>query len=388
MKKLHNFKLNFGPQHPAAHGVLRLVLTLNGEIVLNAEPHIGLLHRGTEKLMEYKTVLQGLPYVDRLDYVSMIANEHTYVLAFEKLLNINITLLTQYMRMLCVELTRLLNHILAITTHAMDIGALTPFLWAFEEREKIMEFYERLSGARMHANLFKIGGLNNNFVVDIPFLIDLKSFIFQFIDRINELEELLTTNRIWTNRIINIGIISAVDAINYSFSGVLLRSTGCKWDLRKTESYEGYDYIKFNVPVGQYGDCFDRYLLRMTEMRESLNIMHQCLINIFNLPYDLKPKKHKLIKQSMENLIEHFKNYTNMNIQNEVGEIYNATEAPKGEFGLYIVQSTLNQIYRCKFRAPGFFHLQGLNIMASHGLLADIVTIIGTQDIVFGEVDR
>jgi NADH dehydrogenase (ubiquinone) Fe-S protein 2 len=391
MHQLQSFNLNFGPQHPAAHGVLRLILTISGEVVLNTEPHIGILHRGTEKLMEYKTLLQNMPYVDRLDYVSMLANEHTYVLCFEKLLHKQPTLQVQYIRVICIELTRLLNHLLAITTHAMDVGAITPFLWAFEEREKLMEFYERLSGARMHANLFRIGGLNNEFLHNTKFLEDLNIFINQFNSRIIELEELITTNRIWINRILNIGIISTIDAINYSFSGILLRSTGCKWDLRKNESYEVYDHLKFRIPISVNGDCYDRYLLRIIEMKESVYLIFQCLQNIFNFPNNNNNNlftKHQELKQSMETLIEHFKTYTNSNLQNIIGELYTSTEAPKGEFGLYIVQSSLNQIYRCKFRAPGFFHIQGINIMTNHNILADLVTVIGTQDIVFGEIDR
>jgi len=389
MNQIQNFNVNFGPQHPAAHGVIRLILTLSGEVILNAEPHIGLLHRGTEKIIEYKTINQGLPYVDRIDYVSMLSNEHTYVTSFEKLLNLETTIQTQYMRILCVEVTRLLNHILAITTHAMDVGALTPFLWAFEEREKLLEFYERLSGARMHANIFRIGGINNIFFNNSTIIEDLYSFICQFTYRINELEELLTINRIWVNRLINIGIISYKDSINYSFSGVMLRSTGCKWDIRKNESYEAYDHLKFNIPISINGDCYDRYLIRILEMKESVNIIYQCLVNYTNLVnYESIQNNRLVLKTSMENLIEHFKNYTNSNLHNVCNELYNATEAPKGEFGMYIVQGSLNQIYRCKFRAPGFFHLQGLNIMVNHNILADLVTIIGTQDIVFGEIDR
>lgn len=390
--KLKNFKLNFGPQHPSAHGVLRLILELNGERVIKADPHIGLLHRGTEKLIEYKTILQALPYFDRLDYVSMMAQEHTFSLAVEKILNVKIPLKAQYVRVLFCEITRLLNHLMSITTHAMDVGALTPFLWGFEEREKLLEFYERVSGARMHANFIRPGGVSQ----DIPdsLLNDLTNFTLQFSSRIDEIEELLSANRVWKQRLINIGIVSKNVATNWGFSGPMLRSTGSFWDLRKTNPYEVYEALDFKIPVGFYGDCFDRYIIRVHEMRESLNIMNQCISKLNSLKTaPIKADDNKVIaptrglmKTSMESLIHHFKLYTEGIVFN-TNHTYIATEAPKGEFGIFLVVNK-NKPYRCKIKAPGFFHLQGLDLMCQGHLLADAVTIIGTQDIVFGEVDR
>jgi NADH dehydrogenase (ubiquinone) Fe-S protein 2 len=393
MKSIKSFNINFGPQHPAAHGVIRLIITVAGEVVLHAEPHIGLLHRGTEKLIEYKTYLQTIPYFDRLDYVSMIANEHTFSIAIEKVTHQIIPLRTQYIRVLLLELTRILNHLMSITTHAMDVGALTPFLWAFEEREKIMEFYERLSGARMHANFIRPGGLT----FDLPTGLcdDIYNFLSQFNSRLNELEELLTTNRIWKNRLLNIGIVSQADAINYNFSGVMIRGTGLKWDIRKTNPYETYTHLNFSAPIGKFSDCYDRYLIRMYEMRESSAIMFSCLFHISQINSDIiKNDNNKLrspskidMKQSMEDLIHHFRYFTKAVELNEACT-YTSTEAPKGEFGVFLVTDGTNKLNRCKIKAPGFFHLQGLNILGKNHLIADIVTIIGTQDIVFGEVDR
>ena len=385
-----NFIMNFGPQHPAAHGVLRLILELEGETVKRADPHIGLLHRGTEKLMEYKTYTQALPYLDRLDYVSMMVQEHRYSLAIEALLNNKIPVRAKYIRVLFSELTRLLNHILALTTHALDVGALTPFLWGFEEREKIMEFYERVSGARMHANYIRPGGVFK----DIPkgLLQDIFIFINQFNIRITEYEELLTENRIWKQRLINIGIVSIKQALSFGFSGVMLRSCGLSYDLRKTNPYEIYNSLNFDIPVGKNGDCYDRYLIRLFEMRESLKIIYQCLkLMPEGLVHDLDKKiyvpSRSNMKYSMESLIHHFKFYSEgFNV--EKNEIYMSLEAPKGEFGLYLISDNTNKPYRCKIKAPGFFHLQGLHFMSKHHMIADIVTIIGTQDIVFGEVDR
>jgi NADH dehydrogenase (ubiquinone) Fe-S protein 2 len=389
-RKIKNFTINFGPQHPAAHGVLRLVLELNGEVVERADPHIGLLHRGTEKLIEYKTYTQALPYFDRLDYVSMMAQEQTYSLAVEKLLGCNIPLRAQYIRVLFAEITRILNHLLAVGCHAMDVGAMTPFLWAFEEREKLMEFYERVSGARMHAAYIRPGGVS----YDLPLglLDDIHVFISQFNLRIDEMEEMLTGNRIWKQRLVDIGVVSAKDALNWGFSGVMLRGSGINWDLRKTQPYDIYNRMQFNIPVGTNGDCYDRYLIRVQEMRESLKIIQQCLNEIPFGPikiddHKITPPSRDHFKQSMESLIHHFKLYTE-GIIVPSGETYTATEAPKGEFGIYLISNGTNRPYRCKIKAPGFGHLQALDFMAKGHMVADVVTIIGTQDIVFGEVDR
>jgi NADH dehydrogenase (ubiquinone) Fe-S protein 2 len=389
-RKIKNFTINFGPQHPAAHGVLRLVLELNGEVVERADPHIGLLHRGTEKLIEYKTYIQALPYFDRLDYVSMMAQEQTYSLAVEKLLGCDIPLRAQYIRVLFAEITRILNHLLAVGCHAMDVGAMTPFLWAFEEREKLMEFYERVSGARMHAAYIRPGGVS----YDLPLglLDDIHIFTSQFNLRIDEMEEMLTGNRIWKQRLVDIGIVSSKDALNWGFSGVMLRGSGLNWDLRKTQPYDVYNKMQFNIPVGTNGDCYDRYLIRVQEMRESLKIIEQCLNEIPFGPiktddHKITPPSREHIKQSMESLIHHFKLYTE-GITVPAGETYTATEAPKGEFGVYLISNGTNRPYRCKIKAPGFGHLQALDFMAKGHMVADVVTIIGTQDIVFGEVDR
>ena len=389
-KKIKNFTMNFGPQHPAAHGVLRLVLELDGEVVERADPHIGLLHRGTEKLIENKTYVQALPYFDRLDYVSMMAQEHGYCLAVEKLLQIDVPRRAQYIRVLFSELTRILNHLLAVGCHAMDVGAMTPMLWSFEEREKLMEFYERVSGARMHAAYIRPGGVSND--LPLGLLDDIYLFIDQFLPRIDEVEELLTDNRIWKQRLVDVGVVSVEEAMDWGFSGVLLRGSGITWDLRKTQPYEVYDQLDFDIPVGTNGDCYDRYLIRVQEMRESVKIINQCLNNMpeGNVKVDdakiMSPSKVHM-KQSMESLIHHFKYFTEgFNVL--PGEVYSSVEAPKGEFGVYLVSNGTSKPYRCKIRAPGFYHLQGLNMMSAGHLLADAVTIIGTQDIVFGEVDR
>lgn len=389
-KRIKNFTINFGPQHPAAHGVLRLILELKGEIVLRAEPHIGLLHRGTEKLIEYKNYVQALPYLDRLDYVSMMSQEHSYCLAIEKLFNSKIPKRAQYIRVLFAEITRLLNHLLAVGCHAMDVGAMTPFLWAFEEREKLMEFYERVSGARMHAAYFRPGGVHS----DLPegLLLDIYIFIEQFNTRLVEIEEMLTENRIWKQRLVDIGVVTAKDACDWGFSGVMLRGSGINWDLRKSQSYEIYDEVCFNIPLGHNGDCYDRYLIRVNEMTESIRIINQCLNQIPNGPVKsddnkLTPPSRYEIKQSMESLIHHFKMYTQSFVI-PANETYVGTEAPKGEFGVYLISNGTNKPYRCKIKAPGFSHLQALNHMSKGHMIADVVTIIGTQDIVFGEVDR
>nr|ACO50722.1 NADH dehydrogenase subunit 7 [Micromonas pusilla CCMP1545] len=389
-KKVKNFTLNFGPQHPAAHGVLRLVLEMNGEVVERADPHIGLLHRGTEKLVEYKNYMQALPYFDRLDYVSMMAQEHGYSLAVEKLLQCPIPLRAQYIRVLFCEITRVLNHLLALSCHAMDVGALTPFLWAFEEREKLMEFYERVSGARMHAAYIRPGGVAQ----DLPLGLcdDIHTFCVHFASRIDEMEEMLTNNRIWKQRLVNIGTVSAEDALAWGFSGVMLRGSGVAWDLRKTQPTDAYDRVSFDVPVGSNGDCYDRYVIRIEEMRQSLRIILAC-VNAMpegSIKVDdrkITPPSRTHMKASMESLIHHFKHYTE-GVVVPAGEVYVGVEAPKGEFGVYLVSNGTHKPYRCKIRAPGFVHLQALDFMAKHHMLADVVTIIGTQDIVFGEVDR
>jgi len=390
VKQIKNFTINFGPQHPAAHGVLRLVLELNGEIVERADPHIGLLHRGTEKLIEYKTYLQALPYFDRLDYVSMMAQEQTYSLAVEKLANINVPLRAQYIRVLFCEITRILNHLLAVGCHAMDVGAMTPFMWAFEEREKLMEFYERVSGARMHAAYIRPGGVSQD--LPLGLLDDIFQFIEQFPLRLEEIEELLTANRIWKERLVDIGVVTANEAISWGFSGVMLRGSGLPWDLRKMQPYDVYDFVSFDIPVGTNGDCFDRYLLRVEEMRQSLKIIQQCINNLPEGPvkaFDKKitPPSRIELKHSMEALIHHFKFFTE-GIVIDPSETYTATEAPKGEFGIYLLSDGTDRPFRCKIKAPGFGHLQALNKMTMGHMIADVVTIIGTQDIVFGEVDR
>jgi len=389
-KKLKHFTINFGPQHPAAHGVLRLILELNGEVVQRADPHIGLLHRGTEKLIEAKTYFQALPYFDRLDYVSMMCQEHTYALAVENLLQISVPKRAQYIRVLFAEITRILNHLLAVGCHAMDVGAMTPFLWAFEEREKLMEFYERVSGARMHASYFRPGGVSQD--ISIGLIDDIFSFAAQFGQRLDEMEEMLTDNRIWQERLVDIGVVSAKEAIDWGFSGVMLRGSGVRWDLRKNEPYDAYSELSFQGVVGKTGDCYDRYLARVEEMRQSLSIIYQCLNKMpeGSIKIDdakISPPSRADVKQSMEALIHHFKLYTE-GVTVSLGETYTATEAPKGEFGVYLVSDGSNRPYRCKIKAPGFSHLQALNFMAKSHMLADVVTIIGTQDIVFGEVDR
>lgn len=387
--------VNFGPQHPAAHGVLRLILELDGEYVKNVDPHIGLLHRGTEKLSEYKNYLQILPYFDRLDYVSMMAQEHAYSLAIEKLINCQVSYKSKIVRVIFLEITRILNHILAITTHALDVGALTPFLWGFEEREKLMEFYEKASGARLHSNYIRPGGIA--FDIKFDLIEEIYKFILQFSSRLDEIEDLLTNNRIWYQRLKNIGIVCLDDAFKFGFSGVMLRGCGVQWDLRKQEPYEIYEDLNFKIPVGIYGDCYDRFLLRVEEMRQSLNIIFQCIDLFYRYNFDIgghKVNDYKVInpmrvefKNNMESLIHHFK-YFSEGLVIPKGVNYTAVEAPKGEFGVFIVSNGLNKPNRCRMRAPGFFHLSGLNKMVKNQSLADLVTIIGTQDIVFGEIDR
>lgn len=390
LNEVKTYTMNFGPQHPAAHGVLRLVLELEGETVVHADPHVGLLHRGTEKLMEYKTFLQAVPYLDRLDYVSAMSQEHAYALAVERLLNFSVPLRAQYIRVLFAEISRLLNHLLAITTHALDVGAMTPLLWAFEEREKLMEFYERVSGARLHAAYFRPGGVSQDLPVGL--LNDIFVFAKQFTARVNEIEEMLTENRIWKQRLVEIGVVSKYDALNYGFSGPMLRGSGVSWDLRKVAPYDAYNLLEFSIPVGQNGDCFDRFLIRLHEMHESINIIHQCLNNIPLGDVRVNDKKitppsRALMKHSMEALIHHFKLYTE-GYHVLSGEAYCTVEAPKGELGVYVRSIGGHKPYRCRIKAPGFLHLQALDLMAKGHMLADVVTLIGTQDIVFGEVDR
>ena len=389
-KKTKSLSLNFGPQHPAAHGVLRLILELDGEVVEKADPHIGLLHRGTEKLIEQKTYTQALPYFDRLDYVSMMAQEHTYSLAVEELMSSSVPIRAQYIRVLFLEITRILNHLLAVGCHAMDVGAMTPFLWAFEEREKLMEFYERVSGARMHSAYIRPGGISQD--IPIGLLDDIYIFAEQFGTRVDEMEEMLTGNRIWKQRLVDIGIVTSKQALDWGFSGVLLRGSGFNWDLRKKQPYEIYDKLNFDIFTGTNGDCYDRYLIRVAEMRESLSIIMQCLNNMPEGPVKVDDKKitppsREDVKNSMESLIHHFKYFTE-GVSVPRGETYTSTEAPKGEFGVYLVSNGTNRPYRCKIKAPGFGHLQGLDMMSKGHMIADVVTIIGTQDIVFGEVDR
>ncbi len=387
---LKNMTLNFGPQHPAAHGVLRLILEMDGEVVERADPHIGLLHRGTEKLIEHKTYLQALPYFDRLDYVSPMAQEHCYSLAVEKLLGCEVPARGQYLRVLFAELTRILNHILNITTQALDVGAMTPLLWMFEEREKVLEFYERASGARFHSAYIRPGGVHQ----DIPLGMedDIYKWAEGFAKYIDDVDNLLSGNRIWKQRTVDIGVVSAAEAMDWGFSGAMLRGSGVAWDLRKSQPYDVYSELDFDVPIGKNGDCWDRYLVRMEEMRQSLRLIKQCVERLPKGPVTtqdtkITPPKRALMKQSMEALIQHFKLYTE-GYHVPAGETYTAVEAPKGEFGVYLLSDGSNRPYRCKIRAPGFAHLQALEFMTKGHMLADVVTVIGTMDVVFGEIDR
>jgi NADH-quinone oxidoreductase subunit D len=388
--KQKNITINFGPQHPAAHGVLRLVLELDGEVVERVDPHIGLLHRGTEKLIEHKTYLQAVPYFDRLDYAAPMNQEHAYALAVEKLLGITVPPRAQYIRVLYSELTRIMNHLLNVTTQALDVGALTPVLWGFEEREKLMVFYERASGSRMHAAYFRPGGVHQ----DLPqaLLDDIAAWCDHFPSRIDDLEGLLTENRIYKQRNVDIGVVSKEFAIAWGFSGVMVRGSGIPWDLRRNQPYECYSDLEFKIPLGKNGDNYDRYLCRMEEMRESIKIMKQCLNKMPKGPVHdtsgkiVAPKRGEM-KQSMEALIHHFKLYTE-GFKVPEGEAYAAVEAPKGEFGVYLIADGSNKPYRCKIRAPGFAHLQAMEPLCKGHMLADVSAILGSLDIVFGEVDR
>ncbi|CUH50662.1 NADH dehydrogenase subunit D [Shimia marina] len=390
-QKIRNFNINFGPQHPAAHGVLRLVLELDGEIVERCDPHVGLLHRGTEKLMESRTYLQNLPYLDRLDYVAPMNQEHAWCLAIEKLTGTEVPRRAQLIRVLFCEIGRVLNHLMNITTQAMDVGALTPPLWGFEEREKLMVFYERACGARLHANYFRPGGVHQ----DLPdkLVDDIEEWAIEFPEVIQDIDDLLTENRIFKQRNVDIGVVTEKDVLDYGMSGVMARSVGMAWDLRRAQPYECYNEFEFQIPVGKNGDCYDRYLMRMEEMRQSVSIMRQAIVKLREATGDvlsrgkLTPPKRGDMKTSMESLIHHFKLYTE-GFHVPAGEVYAAVEAPKGEFGVYMVADGTNKPYRAKLRAPGYLHLQAMDHIATGHQLADVAAIIGTMDIVFGEIDR
>ena len=388
--EIKNLTINFGPQHPAAHGVLRLVLEMDGEVVERADPHIGLLHRGTEKLIEYKTYLQAVPYFDRLDYVAPMNQEHAFALGVEKLLGCEVPERGQYIRVLFSEISRILNHLLNITTMALDVGAMTPLLWGFEEREKLMGFYERVSGARLHAAYFRPGGVSRDMPADLGD--DIATFCDEFPEFIDDLESLLNQNRIFKQRLVDIGVVSPENALDWGFTGPMLRGAGFAWDLRKAQPYDVYERMEFKVPVGKNGDCYDRYLIRVEEMRQSLAIMRQCLEQMPDGPvktqdFKISPPPRAEMKQSMEALIHHFKLYTE-GYHVPAGETYTAVEAPKGEFGVYLVADGSSNPYRCKIRAPGFAHLQATDFMSKGHMLADAVAIIGAMDVVFGEIDR
>jgi NADH-quinone oxidoreductase subunit D len=390
-QKIRNFNINFGPQHPAAHGVLRLVLELDGEIVERCDPHVGLLHRGTEKLMESRTYLQNLPYLDRLDYVAPMNQEHAWCMAIEKLTGTEVPRRGQLIRVLFCEIGRVLNHLMNVTTQAMDVGALTPPLWGFEEREKLMIFYERACGARLHANYFRPGGVHQ----DIPdqLVDDIEEWAISFSEVLDDIDGLLTENRIFKQRNVDIGVVTEQDVLDYGMSGVMARSAGMAWDLRRAQPYECYDEFEFQIPVGKNGDCYDRYLMRMEEMRQSVSIMRQAIHKLRQATGDvlargkLTPPKRGDMKTSMESLIHHFKLYTE-GFHVPAGEVYAAVEAPKGEFGVYMVADGTNQPYRAKLRAPGYLHLQAMDHIATGHQLADVAAIIGTMDVVFGEIDR
>ena len=391
---VRNFTINFGPQHPAAHGVLRLVLELDGEVVERVDPHVGLLHRGTEKLIEYKTYLQAVPYFDRLDYVAPMNQEHAFALAVEKLLGVEVPIRGQLIRVLYSEIGRILSHLLNVTTQAMDVGALTPPLWGFEEREKLMVFYERASGSRMHAAYVRPGGVHQ----DIPqkLVDDIGHFCDTHSKVLDDIEGLLTDNRIFKQRNVDIGVVSLKECFEWGFSGVMVRGSGAAWDLRKAQPYECYDEMEFDIPIGKNGDCYDRYLIRMEEMRQSLKIMRQCVEQlsgkeqtgpVSSMDGKVVPPKRGEMKRSMEALIHHFKLYTE-GYKVPEGDVYAAVEAPKGEFGVYLVSDGTNKPYRCKIRAPGFAHLQAMDHICRGHMLADVSAVLGSLDIVFGEVDR
>ena len=386
------FTINFGPQHPAAHGVLRLVLDLDGEVVERVDPHIGLLHRGTEKLMEYRTYLQNVPYFDRLDYVAPMNQEHAFVLAIEKLLGLEVPKRAQLIRVIFSEIGRILSHLLNVTTQAMDVGALTPPLWGFEEREKLMVFYERACGARLHANYFRPGGVHQDLTPEL--IEDMKVWCREFLPALKDIETLVTENRIFKQRNVDIGVVSKEQAFDWGFTGVMIRGSGVAWDLRKSQPYECYAELDFDVPLGKNGDCWDRYLCRVEEMRQAVRIMEQCLTKldttggeVLSTDHKITPPRRAEMKNSMEALIHHFKLYTE-GFHTPEGEVYACVEAPKGEFGVYLVSDGSNKPYRCKIRAPGFPHLQAMDWMNRGHLLADVSAILGSLDIVFGEIDR
>ncbi len=389
-KRKKTMNLNFGPQHPAAHGVLRLILELDGEVVEKIDPHIGLLHRGTEKLIEHKTYMQAVPYFDRLDYVAPMNQEHAFALAMEKLLNIEVPIRGQYIRVLFCEIGRILSHLLNITTQALDVGALTPSLWGFEERETLMTFYERVSGSRLHANYFRAGGVHQ----DLPRGLseDIIKFCNTFPEVIDDLETLLTDNRIFKQRNVDIGIVTKEEALEHSFSGVMLRGSGVSWDLRKSQPYDCYQDFNFKIPIGKNGDCYDRYLCRIEEMRQSIEIIKNCIDKmpsgpIKNIDRKITPPSKKDLKRSMESLIHHFKLFSE-GYRVPEGKIYTAVEAPKGEFGVFLISDGSNKPYKCKIRAPGFSHLQAMDYLMKGHMLADVPAVLGSLDLVFGEIDR
>ena len=389
---VRNFNINFGPQHPAAHGVLRLVLELDGEIVERVDPHIGLLHRGTEKLIEARPYAQTIPYFDRLDYVAPMNQEHAYVLAIERLLEMEVPIRGQLIRVLYCEIGRILNHLLNVTTQAMDVGALTPPLWGFEEREKLMVFYERASGARMHANYFRVGGVRQDLPPDL--ISDISDWCDKFPAVLDDIEGLITDNRIFKQRNVDIGVVTRDEALAWGFSGVMVRGSGVPWDLRRAQPYECYSDFEFDVPLGVNGDCYDRYLCRMEEMRQSTKIMKEACLRLAKTPglvladdHKVAPPRRGEMKRSMEALIHHFKLYTE-GYRTPAGDVYAAVEAPKGEFGVYLVSDGTNKPYRCKIRAPGFAHLQAMDWMNRGHMLADVSAILGSLDVVFGEIDR
>lgn len=388
--EIKNYSLNFGPQHPAAHGVLRLILELDGEVIERADPHIGLLHRGTEKLIEYKTYMQAVPYFDRLDYVSPMNQEHAFALAVERLMGAEVPPRGQYIRVLYSEISRVLNHLMNLGAHAMDVGAMTPILWLFEEREKLMEFYERACGARMHAAYFRPGGVHQ----DLPdgLLDDINQWTETFATVLRDMETMLIENRIFKQRNVNIGIASSDDAFEWAFSGANLRASGIAWDLRKSQPYDVYGDMDFDIPVGKHGDCYDRFILRVEEVRQSVRIIKQCIKDmpigeVTSLDPRISPPRRALMKTSMEAMINHFKLYTE-GYRVPEGEVYAAVEAPKGEFGVYLVSDGSNKPYRCKIKAPGFAHLQAMDFLCKGHMLADVPAVLGSLDIVFGEVDR
>ena len=388
--ELKNMTLNFGPQHPAAHGVLRLVLEMDGEVVERTDPHIGLLHRGTEKLIEHKTYMQAIPYFDRLDYVSPMCQEHAFVLSAEKLLKLDVPKRALYIRVLFDEITRILNHSLQIAAQGLDLGATTPFLWLFEEREKLMGFYEQVSGSRLHAAYYRVGGVHQDLPLNL--IEEIEEWLSGFGKIIDDIETLLSDNRIFKQRTVDVGIVTPEEALNWGFTGPMLRGSGIAWDLRKAQPYAVYDEVDFDVPIGKNGDCYDRYLLRVEEMKQSTKIITQVLDKIPKGDIIVKdsrlyPPKRDDMKESMEALINHFKLFTE-GVRVPAGEVYTAVEAPKGEFGVYLVSDGSSKPYRCKIRAPGFSHLQGLDFMTKGHMLADLVACIATLDVVFGEIDR